>query len=305
VLSSAYLGVLNEKQRVWQTSISEPKLKAPDTTIPTSTDESRAATVTGAGTVVVSAENMYARAREIIPQITRELFSGAPTFDTAPVPDLDMPATTGFNNAIKRMMGSSGHQIMVRHYKMGETEKDALDNVNKEITDTVDLFDSAVKQSTVKNDGKITSTARWIVRVLSTEMRSEVVGRIENRLRELNTFDGKLNEEAFNIAKDRVKVIVVNIEGAKHLNTVIDLLVDISMMEMHRYMIGDNVGPATSDFKSNVTNLLNMSATKLPAGSIEEIILAIFDGAEFVLRAFDWGELDKEWKRVQKVLIAA
>jgi hypothetical protein len=124
--------------------------------------------------------------------------------------------------------------------------------------------------------------------------------------------DGSISKEekitAVKNTLDRIRVIVVTIQGAEHLNPVIDLFADLGMLEMHRYMQKDYkadlvyMGP----FKDRLVGLLRASTTNLGdlnGDKLEGFLAELFLGTqELVIKAIDW-KIWGDFKKAQDVIL--
>jgi hypothetical protein len=116
-----------------------------------------------------------------------------------------------------------------------------------------------------------------------------------------------VNEDAVNKALAKVRVIVVDVRDARHLNAVIDLFVDIGMMEYDRYGKPDGYpGEPTPGFKEDLANLMRQSVTNLEdvkGANLDEKIKKIFEGTlSLIIRPIDWKSI-QEWKAAQDAVL--
>ena len=253
-------------------------------------------------TVVNSKDALYGAAQKTIPQIMEVINKNSPTFDTAPAPEDDISPTTNCDRSVEQLLGKEGHAIYARHYKVGKTAEESFNNLlsHMEKSDIIQKFDAAVKSN---------PSSRWMVRVLSLDAKSRVERHIKQELVKLNTNEaGKVDENAVANAFNRIHVMVETVKDAAHLNTVIDLFVDIGIMELDRYTQGDYEGQATVEFKNDLANLLRLSVTNLEnlsGNTLEEILKKIFEGSVILMiKAIDWKSI-QEWKKSQDEVLRA
>ncbi len=235
-------------------------------------------------------EVLYAAAANIVPQIARLIKRDAPTFDLAPAKFEDISPTTSSARDVERVLGKGGHVITARHYAIGTTTEDTYNSLEKRIetSNMIDDFNRAVSRN---------KAARWIIRVVSREHKNKIERYLEGKLSPL--------------ALARTNVIIEDIgrmEDTQHLNPVMDLFVDIGIMEINRYTMGDYEGRGTAEFeefKKRVANLLSMSVMDLAVDgdNLEDVLKRIFEGNIILqIKKIDWRAI-QEWKKDQDAVL--
>ena len=190
------------------------------------------------------------------------------------------------------------------HYKMGNGEN-TLANLKKQIDTNLESF---------INDCADTVTTRMIIRtVINVASRERIRNYIDKKLSAM-VESGKIDEKAKTYIMSRINIIEVDIGGnTDHLNTVIDLFVDIAAMEIDRYEKGDYIKDQSSvylkDLKKSFLSLLEISVSnfdKLLDPSSEDaaiaVLHALFNGPALKITALNWNSL-RDLKRRRDEII--
>ena len=239
---------------------------------------------------------MYDTARKMVPEIVKLINRDAPTYDIAPADFEGQSKVVNMLNQTKRITGRRGHNINASFYTFGSGE-DWVDNLKNRIDANLDKFYLDLKEK---------PTTRMTIRLLEgNDKRSEVKDLIIEKLTKIIGDSEGIDLEKARIAATEIfdgKVLLIGeyVEGAEHLNNVIDLFADIAMMEVHRYQKGDYLEESMPDsLKTNLTGLLRSSVMNLEGltvKNITEVLEQIFNGSIILeMRKVNWESI-REWK---------
>ena len=237
------------------------------------------------------AVSMYKAAEKLIPTIANVLRSNAPTYDLAPAPYLDMAENARCSTSVERVLGRDNHLIHANHYVVNENWYDNL----------MERFDNILDD----NNGQLLRDlenpfTRMIIRTIGE--RDRVIASIRKKISDKGADPDKyisLEEKS----EKKIHVVEVNVESPQeHLNTVIDLFVDIAGMEIDRYKKEDQYpGEAPETLKKSFLSLLERSINNfsdLKEGLDADDSLAInilqrlFNGVKsLVIKQIDWESL--------------
>ncbi len=250
-------------------------------------------------------KTMYDTAQKLVPEIVNLINRDAPTYDIAPADYEGQSKVIDMLNQAKRRTGRKGHNINAAFYTFGAGE-DWVNKLEKKINANLDKFYLDLKEK---------STTRMTIRLLEgNDKRSEVKDLIIGKLTKIISDFEKIDSEKARIAATEIfdgKILLIGeyVEGAEHLNNVIDLFADIAMMEVHRYQKGDYLEESMPDsLKSNLAGLLRSSVMNLEGltvKNIAEVLEQIFNGRIILeMRKVNWESI-RQWKAANDSVLVA
>ncbi|MFH1395639.1 MAG: hypothetical protein ABIH09_05735, partial [Candidatus Omnitrophota bacterium] len=152
------------------------------------------------------------------------------------------------------------------------------------------------------------------------------VDKILQIIKKDKRFAGKVDQDQRKMANEiyntKIRFVEADIKDMKHLNTVIDLVLDLAMVECDRYGKLDGYQDQPLPPKElqdrflqllqlSVTNYHKLISTVSDANTntidIKRLVLNIFRGGEsgmLCIKRIDWNELP-EWKRAQDQILMA
>jgi len=257
--------------------------------------------------VVSVKEELYKEAQALIPELISVINRGAPTYDIAPASFEGKSKVMNLLRRAERTMGRKAHTINARFYSFEGKEDDEswYEGLKQELTEMLPSFN----QDAVTNDA-----TRLTIRVLdrgksmTREMRrADLRAFLVAELTKLNN-NRVLSEK---IVNEKILIIDEHVQDAEHLNSVIDLFVDIGIMEMDRYnkvKEGAYKMDIPYDCKAHLAELLRLSVTNLedvtPENLISKLNLILSGDTVLMIKAINWETLRK-WKESNDAVLMA
>jgi len=261
-------------------------------------------------TDVIKGAGMYEVAKTLVPAILTAMRK-APTHVIEPVSSLETvsPVMT-YLRETEQKTGKKGHNIHARSYLADSNREENLIN---EIHKVLPGFYDDVTGFEGK-DYTLNKT-RMVIRLLGVErdkVRTAIKDKLIERMRsdenKKDLSQDEKEEAAEFIIKKKIRFVNAYAAASEHLNTVVDLFTDITMVECDRYGAEDGYPNESvpQDLSEKFLRLLSESITNYDqlmeeAGNesdITAILKAIFSGYVLRIQAVDWESI-RVWKDAQ------
>jgi len=278
-------------------------------------------------TQFIKAFGMYETAGDLIPEIV-DMTRQAATYAIEPAMSMeDIGLVERYLMKTVRGLRDDGHHGHARGYLADENwirnVSDRFSEMSKEFYKDVTGY---------QNKDYDTNTTRMVIRLISrggdedhrgrNEIEKFIKGKLLEHINADETRDSMSDEEKGEMVDcifgNKIKFVEVRVDAKQQrLNTVIDLITDITMVECDRYGKRDGYQDKTApprDLKNKFLQLLKLSITnydelidgvdKMFDGTVNvmQIISKIFQGHTLEIRPIDWRIL-KEWKRRQDKIL--
>ena len=270
---------------------------------------------------ISEAKKIYDAAEALVPAVAKLIRRDVPTYDIAPIPYEEANETFSYARKIEQLLQKANHQIHLNHYRIGNNEN-GYENLIQQVDGQLENFIKDVEE----NPG-----ARMIIRTVDgiAGTRSRIISHLmsnQEGARGVLTkmvARGELTLEQRDKIMSRIKIIEMDIgREPRHLNTVIDLFVDLTAIEIDRYVSGYyQVGDAGKDrenlkklkngflslLKLSVDNFSDLEAAALNLDSnrqalAENVLHLIFTDKKLIIHAIDWESLRDLKKRREEIL---
>ncbi len=275
-------------------------------------------------TQMIKGSGVYEAAKDLIPGIMYETRK-APTYAIEPAASIDsVSPVIQYLRRTERSLGGEGHNIITRSYLADSVWADNVKETVKKVLP--DFYNDATNF-----EGKDYSQnkTRMVIRLISRDgkslerekgeitefIREGLMGQIMSDKKDMADEDRK--KMADFMIKSKIRFVEAYVGDLQHLNTVIDLFTDITMMECDRY--GKPDGYADEQVPewmkerflrllgSSITNydeLVREASRTAGEGSLAAILAAIFAGYMLRIKPVDWKSI-RRWKDAQDAVLSA
>jgi len=244
----------------------------------------------------VAAAPVYDAARALVPTIVDMMMRGAPTYSIEPAISIeDVASTTSNNRTAEQLLGKRGHDIHAKSYLADENSTKAIIGI---LTKMLPGFCKDIAK-----DPKTRLVIRLVSKDGKASAKADIIKFLEQEL--LKITDAAT---AKSIIEEKIRFVEAQIGDATHLNTVIDLFTDLTMMECDRYgKPGQYEEQIPEELGQKFSNLLELSISNfedfkgLP---VEDMLKKVFGGFALRIKAIDWKSID-QWKKQNDEVLKA
>ena len=248
------------------------------------------------------AKQIYEEAQKIIPENLALIRKDAPTYILEPaISEEDVSPVMSYLRKTEQALAKKGHKIFARPYS-------AKDDWMKNLTDEEGIL--AKMMPVFCRDAKEDPRTRFVIRLVRKEGEEtgvEAIKRFISAQIIKNKFAADETSASIIIWKN-IRFVEITADDIRYLNTTIDLLTDITMMECDRYGKEDQYpGKIPDSLREKFLLLLGSSISNLDdlkGLPLDEALRRIFTGFLLKVRAINWESI-ATWKRANDTVLQA
>jgi len=247
-------------------------------------------------------ESLYKAAERVIPEIVDIMRKGAPTYALEPSSsEEDVSPVLSYLRKTEQRVNRKGHKLFARTYV---ADKNWVEKITDEGTREGKMFSDLLSDFAKETD----SRARFVIRLAKRDAGGEEKKKILAFVK--NQFSKHMSQaQADTLIETSIRIVEINIGKIQHLNTTIDLITDVTMMECDRYAKGQYTDEIPEELKDKFLYLLRLSIDNFEilakdVNSFENLLQKIFSGFTLRIKAINWEGL-RAWKRAQDKVLQA
>jgi len=250
-----------------------------------------------------AAKRMYESAVNSIVPITGLLRRGVPTYVLEPsISQDDKSPVMSYLKQAEQELGRDGFDIHARSYS-AEDPDTWTENLNGRIKVILDAGDF---MKDVGDDERTRMVIRLALRGADIDKREAIKDGVKDHMR--NWLEEKKYPEIDKVL-DKIRFVGADIEDIGYVNTSIDLLTDITMVECDRYNKPDGYPgqPVPESLAMRLLSLLNSSISNFDAefkgASVDDVLKKIFQELVVLkIRKIDWEKI-RQWKEANDAVL--